>query len=88
VAFQIQEIYDKTLDNETGLVYHAWDESREQRWSNPETGQSKHFWSRGIGWYMMALVDVLDYFPQDHPERQAIIDILNNLERGTVKGAG
>jgi unsaturated rhamnogalacturonyl hydrolase len=85
VAFQIMEIYDRTLDPETGLVYHAWDESREQRWSNPETGQSKHFWSRAIGWYMMALVDVLDYFPQNHPERQAIIDVLKNLGTALLK---
>lgn len=85
VAFQIQEIYENTLDNETGLAYHAWDESREQRWSNPETGQSKHFWSRGLGWYMMALVDVLDYFPEDHPERQAIINILNKLSEALLK---
>jgi unsaturated rhamnogalacturonyl hydrolase len=50
VAFQLHLIYEKTLDPETGLIYHAWDESREQRWSNPETGQSKHFWSRAAGW--------------------------------------
>jgi len=41
--------YEKTLDPKTGLLYHAWDESREQRWSNPETGQSPHFWSRAMG---------------------------------------
>ena len=63
VAFQIQEIYRETLDTKTGLLYHAWDESREQRWCNKETGQSKHFWSRAEGWYVMAIVDVLDYLP-------------------------
>lgn len=78
VAFQITLIYDKTRDPKTGLLYHAWDESREQRWSNPETGQSPHFWSRAMGWYIMALVDVLDYFPEDHPKRQELIQILQN----------
>ena len=85
VVFQIQEIYKETLDPKTGLVYHAWDESREQRWCNPETGQSKHFWSRATGWYMMALVDVLDYLPEDHPGRQPIIDILNKLSDALIK---
>ena len=84
-SFQIQEIYKNTLDSSSGLVYHAWDESREQRWCNPETGQSKHFWSRATGWYMMALVDVLDFLPEDHPGRQPIIDILNNLSKALLK---
>ncbi len=79
VAFQLKEVYKRTLDERTGLVYHAWDESKEQRWCNPETGQSKHFWSRATGWYMMALVDVLDYLPENHPDRGTIISILNDL---------
>jgi unsaturated rhamnogalacturonyl hydrolase len=77
VAFQIKLIYEKTRDPETGLLYHGWDESREQKWCNPETGQSKHFWSRGMGWYVMALVDVLENFPEEHPDRNTIINILN-----------
>lgn len=79
VTFQIQEIYKETLDKYTGLLYHAWDESRMQRWCNPETGQSKHFWSRAEGWYVMAIVDVLDYLPENHNDRAAIIEILNNV---------
>jgi unsaturated rhamnogalacturonyl hydrolase len=85
VTFQIQEIYKQTLDATTGLVYHAWDESKEQRWCNPETGQSKHFWSRATGWYMMALVDVLDFLPDDHKDRAALISILNNLSEAILK---
>jgi len=85
VAHQIIHIYGKTLDAETGLLYHAWDESREQRWSNPETGQSPHFWSRAMGWYVMAIVDVLDYFPEDHPERGEIIAVLNNTCEALLK---
>ena len=85
VTFQLKEVYKRTLDEKTGLVYHAWDESKKERWCNPETGQSKHFWSRATGWYMMALVDVLDYLPNDHPERNDIIKILNNLSESLLK---
>jgi unsaturated rhamnogalacturonyl hydrolase len=85
VSFQLKEVYKETLDPKTGLVYHAWDESREQRWCNPETGQSKHFWSRATGWYMMALVDVLDYLPENHPDRQELISILNDLSESLLK---
>ena len=66
-------------DTKTGLLYHAWDESKEQKWANKETGASPHFWARAMGWYADALVDALDYFPADHPKRQALIDILNRL---------
>ena len=85
VTFQIQEIYRETLDENTGLLYHAWDESREQRWCNPETGQSKHFWSRAEGWYVMAIVDVLDYLPENHKDRAAIIEILNKVCAALLK---
>ncbi|MGK9476076.1 glycoside hydrolase family 88 protein [Melioribacter sp. OK-6-Me] len=85
IAHQIKLIYEKTLDKKTGLLYHAWDESRKQKWANPETGQSPHFWGRAIGWYMMALVDVLDFLPVNHPDRQSIIDILNHETDALLK---
>jgi unsaturated rhamnogalacturonyl hydrolase len=66
-------------DAKTGLLYHAWDESKQMKWASSQTGLSKHFWARAIGWYATALVDALDYFPADHPKRQALIDILNRL---------
>ena len=66
-------------DAKTGLLYHGWDESRQQRWANPVTGQSPEFWGRGMGWYAMALVDVLDYFPKNHPQRATLIAILQRL---------
>lgn len=78
VTQQITLIYSKTLDTKTGLLYHAWDESKQQKWSNPQTGQSPHFWSRSMGWYVLAIVDVLDYLPEDHPKREEIIKILQN----------
>lgn len=66
-------------DPKTGLLYHGWDESKQQRWANPQTGLSPNFWARAIGWYAMALVDTLDYFPRNHPQRAALIAILNRL---------
>ncbi|MDR0683465.1 MAG: glycoside hydrolase family 88 protein [Dysgonamonadaceae bacterium] len=85
IARQITLIAQKTYDPQTGLYYHGWDESREQAWANPETGLSPNFWSRSIGWYSMALVDVLDYFPENHPQRPAILDILTRLAASLEK---
>ena len=63
----------------TGLLYHPWDESKEQKWANKTTGLSPHFWARAMGWYATALVDVLDYFPENNPKRKDLIAILNRL---------
>lgn len=65
LVYQFELIFSKTWDEKTGLLYHAWDESRKMAWSNPETGLSQCFWSRALGWYCMALVDVLDFIPSD-----------------------
>src|SRR5688572_28002987 len=72
-------------DKKTGLLYHGWDESKEQKWANKETGLSPHFWARALGWYGMAMVDALDYFPEKHPGRDSIIAILNRFAKAIVK---
>ena len=63
IALQFTLMESKARDAETGLLYHAWDESREQKWANPDTGCSPHFWGRALGWYCMALLDTLDFAP-------------------------
>jgi unsaturated rhamnogalacturonyl hydrolase len=66
-------------DPETGLLYHGWDESKQQKWADKITGNSPHFWGRAMGWYGMALVDVLDYFPEKHARRKDLLAILKRL---------
>jgi unsaturated rhamnogalacturonyl hydrolase len=68
-----------TYDQATGLYYHAWDESKNQQWANKVTGQSPNFWGRSIGWWFMALVDVLDFIPADHPQRPELINMIQGL---------
>ena len=85
VTLQLTTAYEDLLDEKTGLLYHGWDESRQQRWADPVTGKSPNFWSRSIGWYMMALVDALDFIPADHPKRNDIITILNNISTSVEK---
>lgn len=84
-VFQLIQLYDRTHDERTGLLYHAWDESRSQRWCDPETGLSRIFWGRAMGWYMMALVDVLDFIPGDHPGRKRILEILETTSEALLR---
>ena len=73
-------------DAETGLYYHAWDEARQQEWADPETGQSRHFWARGLGWYAMALVDILDVIPAENPElREPLIGVVSELAESLIR---
>jgi unsaturated rhamnogalacturonyl hydrolase len=67
------------------LYYHGWDESRQQKWADKETGLSPNIWGRALGWYGMAMVDVLDFFPAHHPGRDSIIQILNRFAAAVTK---
>lgn len=71
VVKEFEITYQRLRDPETGLYYHAWDESKQMDWADPETGLSPHFWARGMGWYAMALVDVLDSIPAEETELRA-----------------
>jgi unsaturated rhamnogalacturonyl hydrolase len=72
-------------DPKTGLLYHAWDESKQQQWANKTTGTSPLFWARAIGWYSNAIVDALDWYPPNHPGRKKLIDILTRLVTAVEK---
>lgn len=79
IAHQFTAGAKNTYDPATGLFRHAWDESRSMFWCDPETGLSEHAWGRATGWYAIALVEVLDYMPKDHPGHKELVDQLNYL---------
>lgn len=85
IAHQFIYMERHARDKKTGLLYHGWDESKEQKWANKETGLSPHFWGRALGWYGMAMVDALDYFPANHWGRDSIVAILNRFAKAVVK---
>ncbi|HBL72280.1 MAG TPA: glycosyl hydrolase family 88 [Bacteroidales bacterium] len=82
---QLLLVAEKTFDPSTGLYTHAWDESKSQAWADPKTGKSHHFWGRSVGWYAMALVDALDFIPEDHPQRAAVIKVFGDLAQSLVR---
>lgn len=76
---QIKLVYSHTYNSETGLLYHGWDESKSKIWADPVTGASPEIWGRGLSWYMMALIDALDYIPDEHPGRAEVLKIFQDL---------
>ena len=79
VVLQFRLIASHCRDPKTGLFYHGWDERKVEPWADSVAGHSPVFWGRSIGWLMMALVDVLEYFPQAHPGREELMGILRAL---------
>ena len=76
VVNQFMVVARHTYDPANGLYRHAWDESHEMPWSNPETGQAPHVWGRALGWYAMAMVDVLGFLPDGNTGRDSIESLL------------
>ena len=85
IVNQFDLIQKHLKDPKTGLLYHGWDESKEQAWADKQTGLSPNFWGRAMGWYGMAIVDVLDFLPQNHPGRARLISYLNSYSEALVK---
>ncbi|GAA1360125.1 glycoside hydrolase family 88 protein [Streptomyces beijiangensis] len=75
-------VYGSHLQVAGGLLKHAWDESRTAAWSDPTTGLAPEHWCRAVGWYSMAIVDVLDAIPADAPRRPQLLTILRKLATG------
>ena len=84
VALQYQLAARYLRDPATGLYYHGWDEKRQQVWADSLTGRSANFWGRAMGWYAMALVDVLDHLPAHHPEHPRLVRLLQDLAEAIV----
>lgn len=71
---------------EKKLYYHAYDESREAFWADKETGQSKNFWLRSMGWYLMALIDTMDEMDESIFEQYKVLeDLFKEAVRGILK---
>jgi rhamnogalacturonyl hydrolase YesR len=86
VVHEFEVSREMLRDPATGLYFHAWDESKSMNWADPATGRSKFFWSRGIGWLGMALVDVLDRIPETNTElRQPLLTMIPELADALVR---
>jgi unsaturated rhamnogalacturonyl hydrolase len=85
ITRQFVLIDEHARDAKTGLLYHAWDESKEQFWANKQTGDSANFWGRAMGWYMMALVDTLPSYPENDPGRAQLLEILRRAAAAVAR---
>jgi unsaturated rhamnogalacturonyl hydrolase len=85
IVKQFTLLEQHTRDPKTGLMYHGWDESHTAPWANVSTGTSATLWARGMGWYLMALVDTLPYVPEHDPHHAVLLAMLHRAAAGVER---
>ncbi|MNI32954.1 Unsaturated rhamnogalacturonyl hydrolase YteR [compost metagenome] len=85
VLLQEQLMRANMKDERTGLLYHAWDESRKMPWAHPETGCSSEFWGRSLGWYGLALAQFLDIYPKNEAGYAELAAALADFVHAVIK---
>ncbi|MER6419780.1 glycoside hydrolase family 88 protein [Streptomyces sp. NPDC001137] len=78
-------VYGSHLQVANGLLRHAYDESKSASWADPQTGLAPEHWCRAVGWYSMAIVNVLDALPVNHPRRAQLLGVFGKLAAGLEK---
>lgn len=58
------------FDEDKKLYYHGCDCSKSAFWADKETGRSKNFWLRAIGWFCISLVDNIDYIDNEADKKE------------------
>ena len=81
-ARQLIGMYTHLHKGDSGLLLHGWDEDKDARWADPETGFAPEVWSEGMGWYALILVETLEVFPKDHPRYNDLVDITRKAMAG------
>lgn len=77
-------MWETMRDEATGLLRHAWDESKEAGWADKETGLSGFVWGRAIGWYAAAITQMYEAAPKDHKDTPEVREIIKELFKHVV----
>ncbi|MBO5369096.1 MAG: glycoside hydrolase family 88 protein [Clostridia bacterium] len=76
---QMRLFKEHNYDEETGLYYHAWDQSKKSRDFEPETGLTTCFWGRAIGWFVVAMFEIYELLPESYAHREEFFETGKNL---------
>ena len=84
IYLQMKLMWEHLRDERTGLLYHAWDSSKEASWADEDTGCSPEFWGRAIGWYVVTLLDLAEMLPDNYLKRKEFADNVVELLKSLV----
>lgn len=83
---QIRNVRRDMFDEKTKLYCHGYDCSGKAFWADPETGKSSSFWLRAIGWFTVALADIIGYLPSGS-DRDELAGLFREAIDGIVQYA-
>ena len=85
IALQFDLIEQHCRNHTSNLLQHGYSEDKTAVWADPVTGASPHVWDRAVGWYFVALVEVLQVYPSDLPGYARLHEYLTTLAAGVKK---
>lgn len=83
IRLQYQYIRENMYDEDKKLYYHGHDTSKSIFWADGKSGNSKSFWLRSMGWFIVSLVDVLEYYPEGE-DKEYLISLLKEAVDGIL----
>lgn len=72
VVNQFKNVRKLMFDEDKKLYYHGCDCSKTAFWADKETGRSKSFWLRAIGWFCISLIDNIDYIDDENAKAELV----------------
>lgn len=81
---QLMLMWENMRDGKTGLLYHAWDQSKKAEWVTKSDGCSEEFWGRAIGWYLVATCDISELLSDDEPLKKDFTDNAAALAKSLI----
>ena len=85
IATQAILMEKHTKDENTGLLRHGWDSSKKAIWADSGNGKAPESWGRAIGWYLVAVIDILEYLPKSNPNRGILLEIISSLIESVIR---
>jgi len=86
IVDQFRNVRLRMFDENKQLYYHGYDATKSIFWADEETGLSKSFWLRAMGWFIVALVDVIEYLEEtDMDEKTTLTNIFTEAIQGILQ---
>lgn len=70
VINQYKNVRKLMFDEKKRLYYHGCDCSKKAFWADKETGCSKNFWLRSIGWFCISLIDIIEFIDDENAKSE------------------